>query len=472
MMQTSQVEFKLSLGSWIGLAVLSFATCAMFAFSMIALHPAPSRGRSSFVQVDPDCDCVVPSFPNSTGSLSIGNSLPMPLREVAPPVNQTARDEVKRGGPAEEIKQQCGPGGCVTRPVINWTQYSQTTYQPAMVVPAAVAQYASWPGQSEAEQLARQLGANLKIIANPSQNSITVYAALGNGMAWNTTNSVNTQIYSGANCFLAVLGDMQQGSTNPNFANNNATLPGSPLPAIAPSSQPVANQPTAPAPSAKQGRYQLALFLSPNDPASDLVSSWFESNAKLKQLKENCATEILTPANPIYRARFANVVLQKDFPAILFMEPDGGHVYAVGRPMLPRDDASLLADMRKGLELANSVKQAPLMNAMQPANSGAIKTQGYNWDSMIQDNMQLVRSQEFPTETDCIDQDGDGECDTAGEPWYPGKKVNDLLGGRKPSPEEVITAVLWANGSEIVQICLGFVVVALVAAIAFKLIKK
>lgn len=467
----NQIEFKLSTGSWIGLASIAIASVLMFTASligsMVAFHP-PVKNYGPLLQSRQPCDCPNDSL---VGRLTTNSELRMPVRETIPPVNQTARDEVKQAGGAEDTKEQCPPGVTCRRPAINWTQYSQTTYQPVqysqpMVIPTQVSQSNSWPGRSQASAMASQLGARLVESVHPGSNSISVHAVLQNGLIWNASGSANTKTYEGVNCYLAVLDDMQRGASSP----TSVTPPGSHSPSLIPESPTPSPTPTpnSNAPSTNQGRHQLVLFLNPNDSTSKVVSNWFETNPNLRQLKANCATEIMTESSPMYLARFAKLVQPKDFPAVLFMQPDGGHIYAVGRPMLPRNAEMLLSDMRAGLKLAQSVQQSTLV--MQSNTSGAIKSQGYNWDHMINDNIQLVKSQEFPNQDSCVDRDGDGECDTEQrEPWYPGKKVHDLLGGeRQPG----IEAVLWANGSELVQIFLGLVVVVLVAAIAFKLIKK
>lgn len=433
---TNHIEFKLSAGSWVGLAVIAFSSVAMFACSMVALHPAPRSQQ--VVRVQPaNCDCD--NLGNLASGVRIGN-LPAPVRESAPPVNSTARDEVKQ-------QSNCIP--CqLPRPAI------------AVSVPLSVSNYANWPAKPEAEAMAKQLGATLKVVSDPKANAITVYAQLPSGSVWNTTNSPNTQIYSGVNCFLAVLEDMRRGIASP-----AATTPGGSVLPLPPS---VA--------STAKGRHQLTLFLSANDPESAKVLEWFGKHPQLKALKESCSSEIFTEESPMYKAKFASVVQPKDFPAILFCDSDGGYIYAVGRPMLPPDSDSLLADIRAGLKLAQSVEQAPVMTAKNgEVNSGVLKTQGHNWDEAISYQMQLnqlnQQSQDPPSPFggDCVDRDGDGQCDTDRQPWGQGQRINDLLNRDKEPSNE---AVIWASGFEIAQVILSLVVVALVAAIAYKLLRK
>ncbi len=185
---------------------------------------------------------------------------------------------------------------------------------------------------------------------------------------------------------------------------------------------PLLNQytPQAAQPKAPLKKYQVALFLD-HTAQSVALAHWFDNYPDLMVLKSSTDFQIYTPAKELYKARYQSIVPVDQFPCVLFLDSQGGHIHAAGKSMLPQSPQGLVADMQKGLDLYKQAKEAPVM-------SGAIKTAGYSWDDSINPAMTLQSS-------DC----DDGYCPQPTLPeanWRPGQnRVNvDLFGPRSPGP--------------------------------------
>jgi hypothetical protein len=222
-------------------------------------------------------------------------------------------------------------------------------------------------------------------------------------------------------------------------------------PAVKPAVQPTtpAVQPTTPAVSP---RYEIALFLD-GSAKSNTIAEWFRTNRNLASLRAKCDFQEYAANNAMYRTRFANIVPVNQFPAILFLKPDGGHVHAAGGRMIPGSADMLYADLKEGYRLSRSVEAAEAI----PDNSGVIREAGYSWDSQISPSMQLQNPQDCP----------DGVCplpDDEDDRWRPGDRARDLF-DRVPSRN----AILWASPIEIaVFVVLGLIVLLAIAAIIKK----
>jgi hypothetical protein len=416
----NQVQIRFTAGSWIGLAVLSILTVGLFSGSMMAFHPVDRTQPSNILQPNGNYQPHGNYTGDSVGNFA-GNVRPLtqPM-EVSPPVNTSARDE---------IKQQCSTRQC---PTIQYPQYPSVNYStPTYIAPSAIPQA---NGNSEASAESRKNGATLSVVRGSDGSLTQCYAILKDGRVWNSTGQAKTTIYAGPNCFLALLQEMKQGVRDIS---------------LNPVSSPVSIDVQNPEP-----RYQLAIFVN-NQEAAKSLQSWFKTHSGLATLKRACAFLVYTADNPLYVARYAGIVPASNFPAVLFLKPDGGHIYASGGPMLPRSADQLYSDMKEAYRLSASVESAPVT----AVDSGAIKNTGYNWDQSISPEMQLIQYQGCP----------DGNCpDDNSQIWRPGQRVRDIFGPKDDGIFDLKNAILWTSSSEIVT--LGLLI--LVGLLGFAIWRK
>jgi hypothetical protein len=431
----NKIQFEFTLGTWLGFILLAVFSVGLFGASMVAFHPQPTAQQYRISTARPNLDSLV-----SHGQFPLQQPV-----EAPPPVNTTARDEIKQGQPCID----CQPIA-TTRPTIYQPTYTPI-YRPSIPVSS---DSETWQDRRLAEQYAQQIGARLVVQNTPL--GVTAYATISSGLTWSVTGGNATQTYSGVNAFKGVLHDMQRGFTQNAFVTPNAA------PNYGPMQPDIVNN--TPAPSPRNGRPQITLFVG-NDSKSQALLHWFQNDPTLSQLRSKCAFEVLRETDPMYQARLSSVISPKDFPAIIFAEGDGAHIYAAGGPMLPTTSPTLYSDLKKAWELKESVKNAPpLINAVaRQSNSGLIKQQGgYNWDRMISPNLQLVSQPE--SNPDCPD----GNCPLPSQPntWTPGQRIRD---GLFPTTDQAAQAMLWTNGQEIATVVFAIVAVALVFAIFRKL---
>jgi hypothetical protein len=93
-------------------------------------------------------------------------------------------------------------------------------------------------------------------------------------------------------------------------------------------------------------QYNLDLFIG-NDYESQALQRWFNESKELVEFKGRCNFQIYTSNNALYKARYASIVPESQFPAILFTKKDGGHIYVAGKAQLPPDAATLYSDIGK-----------------------------------------------------------------------------------------------------------------------------
>ena len=116
-------------------------------------------------------------------------------------------------------------------------------------------------------------------------------------------------------------------------------------------------KPSAATPVAKPvtPRYSLSLFVVHNDPHSQQLLNWFNNDPKLKLLASKCNYQVFTRDNPLYKARFASMIPAEAFPAILFQDPNGGHVHASNRSTSHTSAAQVHADLEAAYMLQKQI---------------------------------------------------------------------------------------------------------------------
>jgi hypothetical protein len=210
-----------------------------------------------------------------------------------------------------------------------------------------------------------------------------------------------------------------------------------------PSPPVVQPNPTLPAPISD--KCQIALFLD-SSPKSQQIRQWFDTDPQLNKLRSRCSFEVYTPDNALYRTRYASIVPANQFPVVLFLHSNGGHIHAAGGSTIPSSPGELYSDLRLGFEKSKSVREAQI-----PADGAVVKTRTYTWDDSIHPSMQLQNP-------NCPD----GNCPVDAT-WRPGDRVRNLF----DDVRDVRNTVLWANPIEIViYIAAGIVVLLFFATLA------
>jgi hypothetical protein len=129
-------------------------------------------------------------------------------------------------------------------------------------------------------------------------------------------------------------------------------------------------QTTAPRPPVTQAtqakEYNLDLFIG-SDPTSQAVMTWFNSYKQLSDFKARCNYQVYSPNNALYKARYASLISESQFPAILFTRADGGHIYVAGRGQIPNDAESLYGDIVEAWRLYKSVQSTPKPEQQSPS---------------------------------------------------------------------------------------------------------
>lgn len=219
--------------------------------------------------------------------------------------------------------------------------------------------------------------------------------------------------------------------------------------------QPYVPSPNVPQPSPVQpntARYQIALFLDGSAKSQQLYN-WFNTDPNLVALKNKCSFEVYTPENALYKTRYVNIVPPTQFPAALFLYPDGGHIHAAGKNTIPGTSAELYADFKLGFEKAKSVRTAAV-----PSDNAVVKTKGYSWDQSIHPSMQLAQQ-------DCV---GPNCPNPANDRWVPGERVVDFFKDNRDSKN----LLLWGGASELATYALVGVIAVLIVVFVIVLLTK
>lgn len=208
--------------------------------------------------------------------------------------------------------------------------------------------------------------------------------------------------------------------------------------------QPTPSKPPAPTAAPVAVRYSIALFLN-NDQRSKILESHFESDPRLKKLKEACNFQTYDASNPLYLSRYANVIPPDQFPAILFSDYRGGHVYVSGGDYLPAQASELYDQMQAGYRAQKQAVEARNEIALQSI-------------SLDQSN----------PERDCPD----GNCPTPKRPLIqPSQPVFPNLFHRPTPTESLLHAILHPGESLLIMLC-AVLFVTLIIVVLVKVIKS
>lgn len=97
-------------------------------------------------------------------------------------------------------------------------------------------------------------------------------------------------------------------------------------------------------------KYSLAIFVG-TDQASQRLLDWVNRDPQLAELRKNINFQAYTKDNPLYRERFSGVIPVEQFPAVVFTDPRGGHVYVAGASSIPSSAAALYNALRDSTQI-------------------------------------------------------------------------------------------------------------------------
>lgn len=97
-------------------------------------------------------------------------------------------------------------------------------------------------------------------------------------------------------------------------------------------------------------KYSLAIFVG-TDQASQRLLDWVNRDPQLSDLRKNVNFQAYTKDNPLYRERYGGVIPVEQFPAVVFTDPRGGHVYVAGSSSIPSTASALYAALRESTQI-------------------------------------------------------------------------------------------------------------------------
>jgi hypothetical protein len=113
-------------------------------------------------------------------------------------------------------------------------------------------------------------------------------------------------------------------------------------------------------------KYSLAVFVG-TDPASQRLLDWVNRDPQLSDLRKNVNFQAYTKDNPLYRERFGGVVPTDQFPAVVFTDARGGHVYVAGASSLPASASGLYNALKDSTQIQQQATRAdPAIGPVTP----------------------------------------------------------------------------------------------------------
>lgn len=97
-------------------------------------------------------------------------------------------------------------------------------------------------------------------------------------------------------------------------------------------------------------KYSLAIFVG-TDQASQRLLDWVNRDPQLSDLRKNVNFQAYTKDNRLYRERYGGIIPVEQFPAVVFTDPRGGHVYVAGASSIPSSASALYAALRDSTQI-------------------------------------------------------------------------------------------------------------------------
>jgi len=186
-------------------------------------------------------------------------------------------------------------------------------------------------------------------------------------------------------------------------------------------------------------RYSVSLFVG-TDRRSQEFLEWWNTDSNLQALRSQVDFNVYTKDNPLYKARYSDIVSVSEFPAMIFADPRGGHIYAAGGSSLPTSRTTLYAEIHDAYGIHEKLQQ-------QPADSDPIQSE------------------------DCPD----GNCKPPSRTPFINperEKLFPIFKPRRPDSIESILYWLWNPGETLLVMLCSLVFVALLIIVLVKVLKS
>ena len=189
-------------------------------------------------------------------------------------------------------------------------------------------------------------------------------------------------------------------------------------------------------------KYSLAVFVG-TDQASQRLLDWVNKDPQLSDLRKNVNFQAYTKDNPLYKARWAGVIPAEQFPAIVFTDSRGGHVYVAGSSSLPSTASGLYTALKESTQIQQQTVRSDPTNPDQSA-------------------------QEF--DANCPD----GNCPPGRVPLLnpDREKLFPILRPRNPDPSQSLLYWIWNPGEAILAVLCAIAFLVLLFVVALKVIRS
>ena len=92
-----------------------------------------------------------------------------------------------------------------------------------------------------------------------------------------------------------------------------------------------------------------------SDPQSQQLLKWFNSAPDLIRIKQGVNFQAYGAGNSLYKNRYASIIPESAFPAVVFTRPDGGHIHLASKDQIPATAKELYDDLKQSFKLMQSV---------------------------------------------------------------------------------------------------------------------
>ena len=189
-------------------------------------------------------------------------------------------------------------------------------------------------------------------------------------------------------------------------------------------------------------KHSLAVFVG-TDPASNKLLEWVNRDPQLSELRKSVNFQAYTKDNPLYKERWSAVIPADQFPAVVFADPRGGHIYVAGASTLPTSASGLYSALKQATEIQQRASPA--------VDSGL-----------------LPSVQEF--DPNCPD----GNCKPGREPFLnPDRQpLFPNLRPRNQNPVESLLYWIWNPGEALLAVLCGIAFLVLLFVVVIKVLRS